>query len=233
MRVLWPSIIPRACPSNHYFQGYRERCLRFCRLTEPVSLLQSRKKKNQTDHRTLTAFGTKCFFTLCFVTPESNPAKTKRGIQRPYIAPVDVLITSSGDNGIGDCWCVQNVFAIVAAIRCTLVEQSVVESQKRTHTCGHAKTCRSRDKPMVGSLSYVLGLQRGPVVQHSIAAGGLMILTLVKKANHRGVCGAKYPAEKIITASARFCGTMHIADPFPPRNNAMRRSWTLLIHRHG
>ena len=46
----------------------------------------------------------------CLATPESNPAKTKRGIQRPYIAPVDNPITSIGDNGIDDCWCVQNVF---------------------------------------------------------------------------------------------------------------------------
>ena len=47
---------------------------------------------------------------------------------------------------------------------------------------------------MVGYLSYMLGLQRGPVVQYSIDAGG-PLPTLVKT-NHRGVCGANYPAQK-------------------------------------
>ena len=54
---------------------------------------------------------------------------------------------------------------------------------------------------MVGSLSYVIELQRGPVVQYSIDAGG-PLPTLVK-ANHRGVCGANYPAQKIISYSER------------------------------
>ena len=109
---------------------------------------------------------------------------------------------------------------------------AIVEPQNRKHTCGHAKTCWSCDKPMVGSLSYVLGLQRGPVVQYSIDAVG-PLPTLVK-ANHRGVCGANYPAQKFITAvSACCCGPLHIAGACPPRKNAMQRSWILFIRRHG
>ena len=110
---------------------------------------------------------------------------------------------------------------------------AIVEPQNRKHTCGHAKTCWSRDKPMVGSLSYVIELQRGPVVQYSIDAGG-SLPTLVK-ANHRGVCGANYPAKKkIITAvSACCCGPLYIAGACPPRKNSMQRSWILFKRRHG
>ena len=58
---------------------------------------------------------------LVFRDTRIASAKTRRGIQRPYIAPIGILITNSGDNGIGDGWCVQHVSATVAEIRCTLL----------------------------------------------------------------------------------------------------------------
>ena len=74
----------------------------------------------------------------------------------------------------------------------------------------------------------MLVLQRGPVVRHSIDAGGLIPTLARERKPWRGV-GRKFTSRKesAQTASARFCSTLHNAGALPPRPLSARPTCNL------